>query len=143
MFLGEYKHSLDDKSRLTIPSKFREDLGASFVMTRGLDGCLFLFPRADWSLIEQKLRAMPLTRADARQFSRFFFSGAAELDLDKQGRVLVPQNLRDYAGITMECVIIGVGTRIEIWDELKWFTYADEASDGFDELAERLVDLDL
>nr|NNM91106.1 division/cell wall cluster transcriptional repressor MraZ [Bacilli bacterium] len=98
MFLGEYKHSLDDKSRLTIPSKFREDLGASFVMTRGLDGCLFLFPRADWSLIEQKLRAMPLTRADARQFSRFFFSGAAELDLDKQGRVLVPQNLRDYAG---------------------------------------------
>nr|NNM91278.1 cell division/cell wall cluster transcriptional repressor MraZ [Bacilli bacterium] len=78
-----------------------------------------------------------------RQFSRFFFSGAAELDLDKQGRVLVPQNLRDYAGITMECVIIGVGTRIEIWDELKWFTYADEASDGFDELAERLVDLDL
>ncbi len=143
MFLGEYKHSLDDKSRLTIPSKFREDLGASFVMTRGLDGCLFLFPRADWSLIEQKLRAMPLTRADARQFSRFFFSGAAELDLDKQGRVLVPQNLRDYAGITMECVIIGVGTRIEIWDELKWSTYADEASDGFDELAERLVDLDL
>ncbi len=143
MFLGEYKHSLDDKSRLTIPSKFREDLGASCVMARGLDGCLFLFPRADWSLIEQKLRAMPLTRADARQFSRFFFSGAAELDLDKQGRVLVPQNLRDYAGITMECVIIGVGTRIEIWDELKWSTYADEASDGFDELAERLVDLDL
>ena len=143
MFLGEYKHSLDDKSRLTIPSKFREDLGASFVMTRGLDGCLFLFPRADWSLIEQKLRAMPLTRADVRQFSRFFFSGAAELDLDKQGRVLVPQNLRDYAGISIECVIIGVGSRIEIWDELKWTTYADEASDGFDELAERLVDLDL
>ena len=142
MFLGEYKHSLDDKSRLTIPSKFREDLGASFVMTRGLDGCLFLFPRADWSLIEQKLRAMPLTRADVRQFSRFFFSGAAELDLDKQGRVLVPQNLRDYAGISIECVIIGVGSRIEIWDELKWSTYADEASDGFNELAQRLVDLD-
>lgn len=142
MFLGEYQHSLDDKSRITIPAKFRDGLGASFVMTRGLDACLFVYPRDDWNIMEQKLRTMPLSRSDARQFIRFLFSGAAELDLDKQGRVLIPSKLREYAGITENCVVIGVGTRVEIWDANKWQSYSETAADSFGDLAQGLVDLD-
>ncbi len=142
MFMGEYQHSLDDKSRITIPAKFREGLGASFVMTRGLDACLFVYPRDDWNIMEQKLRTMPLARSDARQFIRFLFSGAAELDLDKQGRVLIPSNLREYAGITENCVVIGVDARVEIWDAKKWQSYSETAADSFNDLAQGLVDLD-
>ena len=142
MFMGEYQHSLDDKSRITIPAKFREGLGSSFVMTRGLDACLFVYPRDDWNIMEQKLRSMPLSRSDARQFIRFFFSGAAELDLDKQGRVLIPATLRDYAGITQDCVVIGVGARVEIWDAVKWKSYSEVAAGSFNDLAQGLVDLD-
>lgn len=140
--MGEYQHSLDDKARITIPAKFREDLGSSFVMTRGLDECLFVYPRKDWENLEAKLRAMPLARGDARQFIRFFFSGASECDLDRQGRVVVPVNLREYAGITQDCVVIGVGARMEIWDAQRWKSYSTSAQGAFSELASGLVDLD-
>ncbi len=143
VFMGEYQHSLDDKARLTIPAKFREELGSFFVITRGLDQCLFAYPRKDWEALEAKLRAMPLARQDARQFMRFFFSGAAELELDKQGRVLVPANLREYAKMTRDCVVIGVGARVEIWDAEMWKTYSAGAAESFSDLASGLVDLDL
>jgi MraZ protein len=141
--MGEFQHSLDEKARMTIPAKFREALGASFVMTRGLDQCLFVYPRRDWETLEAKLRAMPLTRGDARQFIRLFFSGAAECDLDKQGRVVIPANLREHAGIVQECVVIGVGQRLEVWDAERWKSYSADAAGSFSELASGLVDLDL
>ena len=143
MFMGEFQHSLDDKARITIPARFREELGTSFVMTRGLDHCLFVYPRKDWETLEAKLRAMPLARADARQFIRFFFSGAADCDLDKQGRVIIPNNLREYARIRQECTVIGVGARVEVWDAETWKTYSVGAADTFGDLASGLVDLDL
>ncbi|MHB1682298.1 MAG: division/cell wall cluster transcriptional repressor MraZ [Bacilli bacterium] len=143
MFMGEYQHSLDDKARLTIPAKFRDELGSSFVITRGLDQCLFAYPRKDWEALEAKLRAMPLARQDARQFMRFFFSGAAESELDRQGRVLLPTNLRDYGKISRDCTVIGVGGRVEIWDTDMWKAYSASAAESFSELASGLVDLDL
>jgi len=143
VFMGEYQHSLDDKARLTIPAKFREELGSSFVITRGLDQCLFAYPRKDWEALEAKLRAMPLARQDARQFMRFFFSGAAESELDRQGRVLLPTNLRDYGKISRDCTVIGVGGRVEIWDTDMWKAYSASAAESFSELASGLVDLDL
>jgi len=143
VFMGEFQHSLDDKARITIPAKFREGLGASFVMTRGLDQCLFVYPREDWGVLEEKLRSMPLARGDARQFIRLFFSGAAECDLDKQGRVVVPANLREYGGISQECVVIGVGNRMEIWDVERWQQYSSAAAASFGDLANGLLDLDL
>ncbi len=141
--MGEYQHSLDDKARLTIPAKFREELGPAFIVTRGLDRCLFVYPQKDWETLESKMRAMPLTRADARQFIRFFFSGAAECELDKQGRIVVPGNLREYASINKDCVVIGVGGRVEIWDQGIWKSYTENVENQFSDLAASLVDLDL
>ena len=143
MFMGEFQHSLDDKARLTLPAKFRDGLGESFVITRGLDRCLFIYPRKDWEVLSEKLRALPLTRSDARQFLRLFFSGAADCDLDRQGRTVVPANLREYAGITQECSVIGVGNRVEVWDVGVWKTYSDQAAESFGDVAAGLVDLDL
>ncbi len=143
VFMGEFQHSLDDKARLTVPAKFREELGSAFVVTRGLDRCLFAYPRSDWEALEEKLRSLPLTRADARQFIRFFFSGATECELDKQGRIVVPSNLREYASISRDCVVIGVGARVEIWDQELWKSYTSDVGNRFGELAESLVDLDL
>lgn len=141
MFLGEHHHSLDAKARITIPSKFREELGEKFVATKGLDNCIFLYPLQEWHEIEQKLSKLPLTRADVRSFVRFFFSGAAELELDKQGRTVVPANLREYAEIEKDVVIIGVGSRIEVWSTGKWENYNEIASSSYEEIAENLVDL--
>ena len=107
MFLGEYQHALDNKGRITIPSMFRELLGERFVATKGLDNCIFLYPLEEWKSIEEKLQALPLTRADVRSFVRFFFSGAAELELDKQGRTVLSLNLRNYAGIEKDFSVIG------------------------------------
>jgi MraZ protein len=115
MFLGEYQHSLDPKGRVTIPAKFRDELGDRFVATKGLDNCIFLYPEGEWKIIEEKIKVLPFTRADVRSFARFFFSGASELEVDKQGRILLPANLRDYASIERDAIIIGVGSRIEIW----------------------------
>lgn len=143
MFMGEFQHSIDDKGRLIIPAKFRDGLGASFVVTRGLDNCLFVYPRSEWETIEAKLKSLPFTRADARAFSRFFFSGATECDLDKQGRANIPNNLREYAKLNRDCVVIGVSGRVEIWAKEVWEDYTLNAADTFGEIAEKLVDLDL
>ena len=136
MFLGEYQHNIDPKGRLIIPSKFRELLGEHFVLTKGLDGCLFVYPMEGWNELEDKLKSLPLTQKDARAFARIFFSGASEGELDKQGRVLLPPNLRTYAHITKETMIIGVGTRFEIWDLDTWQQYNQESDKSFEQLAE-------
>lgn len=140
MFIGEYKHSLDSKNRMIIPSKFREELGENFVLTKGLDGCLYLYTMDEWKSLEKKLRQLPLTSKDARAFVRFFFSGANEINIDKQGRALIPQNLLEYGQINKEIVSIGVMTRIEIWSKEKWEEY--NASDmDFDEITEKMSEL--
>ena len=141
MFLGEYQHSLDSKGRIIVPSKFREELGARFIATKGLDNCLFLYPMEEWKIIEEKLRALPFTRADVRSFARFFFSGAAELEIDRQGRILLPPNLREYAGIEKDLTIIGVGARVEIWANEKWAPYNQTAQSSYEVIAENLVGL--
>ncbi|MEW4370599.1 division/cell wall cluster transcriptional repressor MraZ [Paenibacillus sp. JQZ6Y-1] len=143
MFMGEFQHNIDDKGRIIIPAKFRELLGQSFVMTRGLDHCLFIYPLEEWSLLEQKLKSLSLMKADARAFTRFFFSGAAEGEWDKQGRVNVPGNLRQYAQLDKECTIIGVSNRVEIWSRSVWEQYYNESEQSFNEIAEKLVDFDL
>lgn len=141
MFLGEYQHSIDEKNRVIIPAKFREALGDSFVVTRGLDQCLFVYPRSEWALLEQKLKALPLMKSDARAFTRFFFSGATECELDKQGRVNIPGTLVMHAKLEKECIIIGVSNRVEIWSKPIWEAYFNESEQSFHEIAEKLVDL--
>lgn len=141
--MGEFQHNIDDKGRLIIPAKFRDALGASFVVTRGLDQCLFVYPRTEWERIEAKLKTLPFTRSDARAFTRFFFSGATECDLDKQGRINIPNHLREYANMQRDCVVIGVSDRVEIWSKETWENYCQESADSFAEIAEKLVDLDL
>lgn len=140
MFMGEYHHSLDEKGRLIIPAKFREALGPTFVITRGLDQCLFIYPMSEWMTLEQKLKSLPLMKSDARAFTRFFFSGAVECELDKQGRVTIPGNLRDHARIDKECVVIGVSNRVEVWSKEGWETYFRQSEASFNEIAEKLVD---
>jgi MraZ protein len=141
MFLGEYQHSLDAKGRITIPARFREQLGDKFVATKGLDNCIFLYPMEEWETIEEKLRSLPFTRADVRSFARFFFSGASEMETDRQGRTLIPVNLREYASIDRDLIIIGVGSRIEIWSATNWGKYTLEAESSYEEIAENMVDL--
>jgi MraZ protein len=118
-------------------------LGASFVVTRGLDHCLFAYPRSEWSLLEQKLKSLPFTRADARAFTRFFFSGAIEVELDKQGRISLPAHLREFAKLEKECVVIGVSNRVEIWSRDNWESYYANSEQSFNEIAEKLVDFDV
>ena len=128
MFMGEYSHTVDAKGRLIIPSKFREQLGEEFVVTAGLDGCLFIYGPKEWQSFEEKLYALPITNPSARKFSRFFLANACSCEFDKQGRVLLPQNLRDLAGLTRDVILTGVGSRIEIWDRQRWIetsTYVD------------------
>ena len=143
MFMGEYHHSIDSKGRIIIPTKFRNELGSSLILTRGLDQCLFAYPRSEWEQLEQKLKSLPFTKADARAFTRFFFSGANEVDFDKQGRIRIPSNLRQFAELEKECVIIGVSTRIEIWCKELWEQYSSESEEAFAKIAESLVDLEL
>lgn len=143
MFMGEYRHTIDEKGRIIIPAKFREELGKAFVVTRGLDHCLFVYPALEWSQLEQKLKTLPFTRSDARAFTRFFFSGATEAELDKQGRVNVPGNLRQYAKLDKECVVLGVSNRVEVWSKRIWESYFAESEESFNEIAEKIVDFDL
>jgi MraZ protein len=140
MFMGEYQHSIDDKGRMIIPAKFREDLGSTFVITRGLDQCLFVYPKAEWSILEQKLKSLPLMKADARAFTRFFFSGATECELDKQGRVNIPNTLVDHAKLAKDCVVLGVSNRVEVWSKEIWDAYFKQSEESFNEIAEKLVD---
>ena len=143
MFMGEYHHNIDNKGRLIIPAKFREELGDEFVITRGLDQGLFGYSMDEWKQIEDKLKTLPLTKKDARAFTRFFFSGATECELDKQGRVNISSPLLNYAKLEKECVILGVSNRIEIWSKQQWEDYFSESEDSFAELAENMVGFDI
>ncbi|MBE9911045.1 MULTISPECIES: division/cell wall cluster transcriptional repressor MraZ [Enterococcus] len=143
MLMGEFRHNIDAKGRLIVPSKLREELGEQFVLTRGLDGCLFGYPMSEWNELESKLNDMPLAKKDARTFVRFFYSAATECELDKQGRINIPNTLRNYATITKECVIVGVSNRIEIWDEAKWQEFSEAAEENFNEIAENMIDFGL
>ncbi|PKR78530.1 cell division/cell wall cluster transcriptional repressor MraZ [Halalkalibacillus sediminis] len=143
MFMGEYQHNIDTKGRVIVPAKFREDLGQSFVITRGLDKCLFAYPLDEWKNLEEKLKKLPLTKKDARAFTRFFFSGAVDCEIDKQGRANVPSPLRSYADLEKECVVIGVSNRIEIWAKDKWEEYVKESEESFTEIAENMMDFDI
>ncbi|EPY6470226.1 division/cell wall cluster transcriptional repressor MraZ [Clostridium sporogenes] len=140
MFIGEYNHSLDTKNRIIIPAKFREELGKNFVLTKGLDGCLYVYPKSQWEVLQKKLETLPLTNKNARAFVRFFFSGAHELEIDKQGRTLIPQNLLEYGQIQKEIVSIGVSNRIEIWSKDKWDEYNNSNID-YASIAEQMSEL--
>ncbi|SHH38180.1 division/cell wall cluster transcriptional repressor MraZ [Clostridium grantii] len=140
MFIGEYSHFLDAKNRMILPSKFRDELNGEGVITKGLDGCLYLFPFSEWKILQEKLKKLPLTSKDARAFVRFFFSGACQVNFDKQGRALIPQNLLEYASIKKDIVSIGVMTKIEIWSKEKWESYNDSDM-NFDEIAEKMSEL--
>ncbi len=141
MFIGEYQHTLDPKNRIIMPSKFREKLGDSFVMTKGLDNCLFVYSSQEWTIVEEKLKSLPMTNKDARAFVRFFFAGACECELDKQGRVLMPNNLKEYAKIDKELVIIGVSTRIEVWSREEWNKFNSDANISYEDVAEKMSQL--
>lgn len=143
MFMGEYHHTIDSKGRMIIPSKFREGLGEKFILTRGLDQCLFGYPLSEWKIIEEKLKALPLTKKDARAFTRFFFSGAIECEMDKQGRILIAAPLLSYAKLEKECVVIGVSNRIEVWSKPKWEQYVAEQEESFEEIAESMIGFDI
>lgn len=139
MLIGEYEHSLDVKGRLIMPAKLREDIGEKFIITKGLDGCLFGFSLNEWTNFEEKLKSLPLTNKNARDFVRFFLSGAVNIEIDKQGRFLVASNLREYASMEKEVVIIGVGTRIEFWSKDKWEKYNSSDNISADNIAENMT----
>jgi len=139
MFMGEYNHTVDAKGRIIVPSKFREQLGDEFVVTKGLDGCLFVYENTEWKILEEKLTSLPLTNANARKISRFFLAGATLCEVDKQGRILLPGILREFAKIEKDAVMVGVGNRIEIWSKESWL--AANVYDDVDEIAENMEGL--
>lgn len=139
MFMGEYNHTIDAKGRLIVPSKFREQLGDEFVVTKGLDGCLFVYDNSEWKNFEEKLQKLPLTNPNARKFSRFFLAGASACEVDKQGRILLPAVLREFAKIEKDAVMVGVGNRIEIWSKESWMSA--NVYDDMDEIAESMEGL--
>ncbi len=141
MFMGEYSHTIDAKGRLIIPSKLRDELGDNFVVTKGLDGCLFVYDMEEWALLHEHLKTLPLTHKDTRMINRFFLASASNGEIDKQGRVLIPAVLREYAGIEKDVVLLGVGNRIEIWNKDAWEN--ESGFDDMDEIAERLAELGL
>lgn len=140
MFMGEYHHNIDDKNRLIIPSKFRDELGEEFIITRGIDACLFVYSKSSWQKIVDKLETLPFTKKDARNFNRFFLSGATAVELDKQGRAGISQTLTNYAALDKECVVIGVGDRLEIWAKENWDNFYNSAKDNMSDIAENLFD---
>ena len=141
MFMGEYNHTNDVKGRLIIPSKFRENMGDAFVANKGMDGCLFVYDNEEWKRFEEKLRSLPITNKEARQFVRFFLAGATEAEVDKQGRILIPNVLREFAEMTKVVVLVGVGSRIEIWSRER---FEETASfEDMDEIAEHMAELGL
>lgn len=140
MLIGEYHHNLDEKGRLIIPSKFREDIGKEFIVTRGLDGCLFVYAMKEWDNIVSKLKTLPFTKKDARTFNRFFMSGATVCEFDKQGRINIPSSLLNYANIQKECTIIGVNDRLEIWATDKFDNLIVENNELISDVAENLFE---
>jgi MraZ protein len=141
MFMGEYNHTIDAKGRIIVPAKFREALGDEFVVTKGLDGCLFVYSQESWKAFEEKLQSLPLTNKNSRQFARFFLAGAALCEVDKQGRILLPQLLRDFAGLEKEAVLVGVANRVEIWSKDRWQTCIEDYDSDMDEVAENMESL--
>ena len=137
MLIGEYEHSLDAKGRLIMPSKLRQDIGEKFIITKGLDGCLFVVSQNEWNNFETKLKTLPLSDKNARNFVRFFLSGATECEIDKQGRFLIPANLRESAKLEKDAMIVGVGTRLEIWNKETWLNCGENIS--ADEIAENMT----
>ncbi len=141
MLIGEYKHSIDAKKRLSIPSKFRKELGDGAVITRGLDNCLFVFPSAHWRQLAEKLGNMPLVQQDSRSFARLLLSGAMEVDFDGLGRILIPEYLKHYAGLQKVAVVAGLYNRLEIWEESRWEQYKSNLEKNSDSIAEKLGEL--
>ena len=140
MFMGEYHHSVDEKGRLIIPAKFRENLGEKFIITRGIENCILVYSEEDFKKIVNKLESLPFTKKDARQFTRFFLSGASESEFDKQGRIHINAPLINYANLKKECVVIGSGDRLEIWSLENWDNFFDSAKDNMSDIAENLFD---
>ena len=137
MLIGEYNHSIDSKGRVIVPSKFRTELGERFIITKGFDGCLYGYSLEEWKAIEEKIKTLPLvTGKDARNFTRFFFSSAIECELDSQGRILISQNLREFAGLEKDIVTIGVSSRIEIWSKARWEEYNNDQDS--EDIAEKM-----
>ena len=141
MFMGEYNHTIDAKGRLIVPAKFREILGDNFIVTKGLDDCLFVYPNDEWTRFEEKLKSLPLTNKNARQFTRFFLAGAAACEVDKQGRILLPQVLREFASLEKDVVLVGVASRIEIWSRERWDESMNTYDGDMDEVAENMESL--
>ena len=138
MFIGEYKHIIDSKKRLAIPIKFRKELGGKAVLTRGLDGCLFIFPQKEWEQLAEKLGRLPFGQQDSRGFVRLLLAGASEVEFDQLGRILVPDFLRDYAALKKEVVIAGLFNKLEIWDKTRWLSYKANLEKNSDRIAEKL-----
>ena len=138
MFIGEYHHTIDEKGRIIIPAKFREELGNNFIITRGIENCLFVYSKENWAKITDKLSSLPFTKKDARTFNRFFMSGATSVELDKQGRVNISKPLIDYASLLKDCVIIGTGDRLEVWSQESWESFFDSTKDSMSDIAENL-----
>lgn len=141
MFLGEYQHSLDEKKRVSLPKSFRKDLGRTVVMTRGLDNCLFIYSRKSWERVAKKLSELSFAQADTRGFNRFILSGAAEVEVDSAGRVLIPDHQKGFAGLKKEIVFAGVSDRVEVWDAERWNTYKSRIEKQADQLAEKLGEI--
>ncbi|HBW12871.1 MULTISPECIES: division/cell wall cluster transcriptional repressor MraZ [Proteiniclasticum] len=140
MLIGEFSHGMDKKNRIIIPAKLREGLGDTFIMTKGLDSCLYIYPKSEWEVFEKKLKALPMTDKNVRAFVRFFFSGANEMEPDKMGRVLIPQSLLSYAGIEGEVVSVGMMDRVEVWSKEKWTAY-NESDMDMDAIAAKMNEL--
>jgi MraZ protein len=141
MLIGEFKHNLDQKGRVSIPAKFRQKFAEGLILTRGIDQCVFGFPKPEWEKVVNKITNLPLSQANARAFARLMLSGAFEAEIDNQGRVLIPEVLRKYAHLEKKVVIVGMHNRIEIWDEKKWEEYKKQSEENSEEIAERLSDL--
>ena len=143
MFMGEFHHNLDSKGRLIIPARLRTQIGDKMVFTRGMEGCIFGYTLDEWQKIEAKLAKLPLTKRNARSFTRLFYSGAMECEFDKQGRVNLTTTLKEHASLIKECVIVGVSDRIEIWAKERWEEFSEDANGNYDDIAEDLDDIEL
>lgn len=141
MFIGEYHHSVDEKGRMAVPAKFRAKLKQGAVVTKGLDNCLVIYPRAEWEALAEKLSSLPISQANTRAFSRLMLAGAMDIELDKQGRMVIPEYLRSYAEVEKKVVVAGLYNRLEVWDEAKWEAYRSETEDASNEIAEQLGEL--
>ena len=141
MFIGEYTHNLDEKGRIAIPAKFRNQLKSNAVITHGLDNCLFLYTKAEWAKLAEKLSALPISQANSRAFSRLMLAGAMDVEVDKQGRVIIPEYLRRFAGLKKEVVLAGLYSRVEVWDSEAWNKYKTDAEKESNNIAEKMAEL--